>query len=176
MHPATSTQFLPMPRALAQHGFHVLCAGNRYLRNDTPLIMEKVAADLGAYLRHAQEIWRYEKIVLCGWSGGGPLALFYQSQAQHPTVTATPAGDPYDLKAARLIAADAIIFQAANISRAALLAEWLDPSVIDENDPDRRNMELDIYDPRNTNQPPYSPDFIAQYRAAQWARMRRSRW
>ena len=43
MHPATSLQLLPVPRALAAAGVHVLCAGNRYLRNDTPLIMEKVA-------------------------------------------------------------------------------------------------------------------------------------
>jgi dienelactone hydrolase len=162
-----------MPRALAQRGLHVLCAGNRYARNDTPLIMEKVAVDLGAYLRHAREVWGYEKIVLCGWSGGGPLALFYQSQAQHPTVTATPAGEPYDLTTAGLVPADAVIFQAANMSRASLLAEWLDPSVTDETDPERRIVELDIYDPRNPNQPPYSADYIVRYRAAQLARMRR---
>jgi alpha-beta hydrolase superfamily lysophospholipase len=173
MHPATSLQLLPVPRALAAAGVHVLCAGNRYLRNDTPLIMEKVALDLGAYLRQAREIWGYQKIVLLGWSGGGPLALFYQSQAERPTVTATPAGDAVDLVAARLPAADAVIFQAANVSRATLLADWLDPSVLDENDPDRRDRELDIYDPGNPNQPPYTADFIARYRAAQVARMRR---
>jgi dienelactone hydrolase len=123
MHPATSLQLLPVPRALAAAGLHVLCAGNRYLRNDTPLIMEKVALDLGAYLRHAREVWRYDKIVLLGWSGGGPLSLFYQSQAERPTVTSTPAGDPVDLVAAQLPAADAVIFQAANVSRAKLLAD-----------------------------------------------------
>jgi hypothetical protein len=56
MHPATSLQLLPVPRALAAAGIHVLCAGNRYLRNDTPLMMEKVALDLGAYLRHARSL------------------------------------------------------------------------------------------------------------------------
>jgi pimeloyl-ACP methyl ester carboxylesterase len=173
MHPATSLQLLPVPRALAGAGLHVLCAGNRYLRNDTPLIMEKVALDLSAYLRHAREIWRYDKIVLLGWSGGGPLSLFYQSQAERPTVTSTPAGDPVDLVAAQLPAADAVIFQAANVSRAKLLADSIDPSVLDENDPDSRDPGLDIYDPRNPNQPPYSPQFVARYRAAQLSRMRR---
>jgi pimeloyl-ACP methyl ester carboxylesterase len=173
MHPATSLQLLPVPRALATAGLHVLCAGNRYLRNDTPLIMEKVALDLGAYLRHAREIWRYDKIVLLGWSGGGPLSLFYQSQAERPTVTSTPAGDPVDLVAAQLPAADAVIFQAANVSRAKLLADSIDPSVLDENDPDSRDPGLDIYDPRNPNQPPYTPQFVARYRAAQLLRMRR---
>lgn len=173
MHPATSLQLLPVPRALAAAGVHVLCAGNRYLRNDTPLIMEKVALDLGAYLRHAREVWRYEKIVLLGWSGGGPLALFYQSQAERPTVTRTPAGDPVDLVAAKLPTADAIVFQAANVSRAKLLADSIDPSVLDENDPDKRDRELDIYDPRNPNQPPYSAEFVGLYRTAQLVRLRR---
>ena len=173
MHPSAAQTFLPVPRALAAAGVHVLCAGNRYYRNDTPLIMEKAALDLGAYLRHAREAWGYRRVVLLGWSGGGPLDLFYQSQAERPTVTETPAGDPFDLKAAKLPPADAVIFQAANVSRATLLADWLDAAVLDENDPDRRDPELDLYDPRNPNQPPYAADFVAAYRGAQRDRMRR---
>jgi pimeloyl-ACP methyl ester carboxylesterase len=173
MHPVTSLQILPVPAALAKAGVHVLCAGNRYFRNDTPLIMEKVIVDLGVYMRHAREIWGYDKVILLGWSGGGPLALFFQSQAEHPTVTRTPAGDPPDLTRAGLLPADGIIFQAANISRALLLAHTIDPSIVDEQDPDRRIVELDIFDPANPNRPPYTSDYIAHYRAAQLARMRR---
>ena len=173
MHPATTLQLLPMPRALAGAGVHVLCAGSRFAKNDAPLIMEKVALDLGAYIRHAREKWGYEKILLAGWSGGGSLSLFYQAQAEKPTVTSTPAGDPVDLKAANLIAADAMVFQAAHLSRARMLSEWIDPSVIDEGDPDNRNLELDIYNPKCPHQPPYSADFIRAFRAAQLARLRR---
>ena len=139
MHPATTLQLLPMPRALAARGLHVLCAGSRYARNDSALIMENVAVDLGAYIRHARETWGYEKIVLMGWSGGGSLSLFYQSQAERPTITHTPAGDPCAITTAGLIPADAMIFQAAHVSRAVTFADWIDPSVIDENDPDRRD-------------------------------------
>jgi pimeloyl-ACP methyl ester carboxylesterase len=173
MHPSSTLQLLPMPQALAKAGVHVLCAGSRFARNDTPLVMEKVVLDLGAYIRHAKEAWGYEKILLCGWSGGGSLCLFYQSQAEKPTITHTPAGDPVDLGEAGLIAADAMIFQAAHLSRARMLAEWIDPSVVGENDPDRRDLELDIYNPACPNRPPYSPDFIAHFREAQLARMRR---
>ena len=88
MHPATTLQLLPVPQALAKAGVHVLCAGSRFAKNDTPLIMEKVVLDLGAYIRHAKEKWGYEKILLCGWSGGGSLSLFYQSQAEKPSITA----------------------------------------------------------------------------------------
>ena len=171
MHPSSTLQLLPMPQALARAGVHVLCAGSRFAKNDTPLIMEKVLLDLGAYIRRAKEVWGYERVVLCGWSGGGSLALFYQSQAEKPSITETPAGDPVELKG--LIPADAMIFQAAHLSRARMLSEWLDPSVIDEANPDERNLELDIYDPRCPNQPPYSKDFVETFRSAQLGRMRR---
>ena len=171
MHPATTLQLLPMPAAMARAGVHVLCAGSRFARNDTPLIMEKVLLDLGAYIRHAKEKWGYERILLCGWSGGGSLSLFYQAQAEKPTVTQTPAGEPVEL--GDLIAADAMIFQAAHLSRARIFSEWIDPSVIDEAHPDRRDLELDIYNPKCPNQPPYTPEFVKRFRAAQLARLRR---
>jgi dienelactone hydrolase len=152
---------------------HVLCAASRYARNDTPLIMEKVILDLGAYVRHAKEVWRYEKVVVVGWSGGGSLALLYQSQAERPTITHTPAGDPVDVEGAKLIPGDALILQAAHVSRAVCLADWIDPSVRDENDPDDRDPELDLYDPRNPDRPPYSREFLERFRAAQLARIRR---
>ncbi|HEU0260110.1 MAG TPA: alpha/beta hydrolase [Burkholderiales bacterium] len=171
MHPSSTLQLLPMPQALARAGVHVLCAGSRFAKNDTPLIMEKVLLDLGAYIRRAKEVWGYDRVVLCGWSGGGSLALFYQSQAEKPSITETPAGDPVELKA--LIPADAMIFQAAHLSRARMLSEWIDPSVTDEANPDERNLELDIYDPRCPNQPPYSKDFVETFRSAQLRRMRR---
>ena len=171
MHPSSTLQLLPVPQALAKAGVHVLCAGSRFAKNDTPLVMEKVVVDLGAYLRHAKEKWGYKKILLCGWSGGGSLALFYQAQAEKPTVTQTPAGDAVDLR--NLVPADAMVFQAAHLSRARMLAEWIDPSVSDEEDPDRRDLELDIYNPECPNQPPYSREFIVRFRAAQLARMRR---
>jgi len=167
MHPASTLQLLPVPRAMAAAGVDVLCAGSR----DTPLVMELVALDLGAYVRHAREVWGYRTIVLAGWSGGGSLSVFYQSLAESPTIGRTPAGDPVDLTG--LPAADALIFHAAHLSRAIVLSEYIDPSVLDENDPDIRDAELDLYDPGNPNQPPYSAEFVARFRAAQLARVRR---
>ena len=171
MHPASTLQLLPVPRAMAAAGVDVLCAGSRYARNDTPLIMEMAALDLGAYVRHARDTWGYRTVVLAGWSGGGSLSVFYQSLAESPVVTRTPAGDPVDLSG--LPPADAVIYHAAHLSRAIVLSEFIDPSVLDESNPDVRDVELDLYDPRNPNQPPYSPEFIARFRAAQLARVRR---
>jgi len=173
MHPASTLQLLPVPKAMAARGAHVLCAGSRYARNDTALIMEKVVLDFGAYVRHAKEAWGYEHVVLAGWSGGGSLSLLYQAEAERPTITHTPAGDPVDLTRANLIPADALTFQAAHVSRAVMLAEMIDPSVRDEDDPDDRDVELDLYDPRNPNKAPYAPAYVARFREAQLARLRR---
>lgn len=177
MHPSSTLQLLPMPSALANAGLHVICAGSRYPKIDSALIMEKVCFDLGQYVRWAKETCGYRKVVLVGWSGGGSLSLFYQSQAESPTITHTPAGDEYDLTAARLIPADGICFIAAHLSRAETLTEWLDPSVRNELDPDDRDLELDIYHPDCPNKPPFTPEFVARFRAAQIARNRRiTRW
>lgn len=54
-----------------------------------------------------------------------------------------------------------------------MLSEFIDPSVLDESNPDIRDTELDLYDPRNPNQPPYTPEFLARFRAAQLDRVRR---
>lgn len=173
MHPSSTLQLMPLPSALARAGYPVLCMGSRYARNDTALIYEKVLLDLGACVRHAKEQLGYRRVILLGWSGGGSLALYYQAQAERPTVTATPAGDPIDLKAAHLWPADGMVLEAAHRSRARCLADWIDPSVIDEYNPERRNPELDLYSPSLPVRPPYPADWLAVYRAAQRARLRR---
>ena len=173
MHPATTLNLLPMPTALASAGLHVLCAGSRYAKNDSALILEKVVFDLGQYIQHAREALGYRKVVLVGWSGGGSLSLFYQAEAERPSITHTPAGDPYDLTAANLQRADGVIFIAAHLSRAETLTEWLDPSVQNELDPDERDPELDIYAPDARHRPPFSKEFVQRFREAQWARNRR---
>lgn len=177
MHPASTQTIVTVPKTMAASGFHVLAAGSRYTRNDTTLIMEKILRDLAAYVRHAKEVWGYRRVVLAGWSGGGSLMMFYQAQAEKPTITHTPAGDPVDVAGFGLIPADGVIFHAAHLSRATVLRDMIDPSVLDETNPDIRDRELDLYDPRNANQPPYSNDYIAYFRSAQIARMnRRTVW
>lgn len=169
MHPTSTLNLLPMPSALADAGLHVICANSRYPKNDAALIMEKVAYDMGQHVRWARE-QGYEKVILVGWSGGGFLSLFYQGQAEEPTITHTPAGDEYDLTQADLSPADGVIFIAAHLSRAESLTENLDPSVRDELNPEDRDLEFDIYNPDCPNQPPYSQEFVTRYRAAQRAR------
>jgi len=172
MHPMGIMHYLPLPGALAAAGVHVLTAVSRYPNNDSALIMEKVAIDLGKWVDHCRARLGYRRVILAGWSGGGSLALFYQAEACDPRVTATPAGDPPDLTQAGLVAADGVMLLAAHVSRSHTLTEWLDPSIIDEADPTRRVPEWNLYDAA-CPQPPYSADFLAEFRARQLARSRR---
>ena len=173
MHPIGGGEYLPLPMALAKAGHHVIYCQSRYPNNDTALIMEKVAVDMGECIRDAKERLGYRRVILGGWSGGGSLALFYQRQAEHPTITCTPAGDPPNLHEANLIPADGMLLLAAHVSRALTLTEWLDASILDEANPDIRDPELDLYNPENPHQAPYSIEFQARYQAAQIARNRR---
>lgn len=171
MHPMGIMHYLPMPMGLAAAGIHCLTAVSRYPNNDSALIMEKVAADLGAWMRHAREVLGYERVVLAGWSGGGSLSLFVQSQAVRPRITETPAGDAVDLSG--IPAADAMLLLAAHVSRAGTLTEWLDPSITDENRPFQRDPAWNLYADPPPATPPYTADWVAEFRARQVARNRR---
>lgn len=171
MHPIGGTGGLPVMRLFAEAGVHVLAADSRYRGVDNALIMEKVALDLGAAVRHAREKLGYANVILLGWSGGGALSAFYQAEAEQPSITHTPAGDPLSLADARLIPADGVILMAAHVSRHGTLTEWLDASILDEQDPDRRDPALDLYG--EAVRPPYDAAFLDRYRAAQEARNRR---
>ena len=172
-HPIGGGSFLPLVNALAAAGIHVIYCNPRYRGNDTALILEKCVLDLGACIKDLRRRFGYERVLLGGWSGGGSLSLFYQDQAEHPTIRETPAGDPADLVAAELVPADGILLLAAHVSRSATLTEWLDPSIRDETKPFDRDPTLNLFDPGNPHQPPYDEAFLFHYRAEQIARNRR---
>ena len=72
MHPSSVLQLMPLPTGLAKAGVHVLCCGSRYAKNDTPLIMEKVLIDYGAYVRYAKEELGY---MSCSEDGAAVVLL-----------------------------------------------------------------------------------------------------
>jgi pimeloyl-ACP methyl ester carboxylesterase len=174
MHPTGGGMYLPIVGGLARAGHHVIWANSRYRGTDSALIMEKVVADLGAAVSDAKQRLGYERVLLCGWSGGGSLSTYYQSLASAGAgIVDTPAGDPYEVPPEAIPAADGLLIMAAHISRHGTLTEWIDASIHDESRPFDRDPELNLYDPANPDQPPYSSEFLARYRAAQVARNRR---
>ena len=155
---------------ISERGVDAIGLNTRYIGNDSTLLMENCVLDIGAAVGFLRDRG-YERIILAGNSGGGGLTAFYQSQAESPTVTQTPAGDPPDLTAASLSGVDALVELMAHPGRAIVYSEWLDPAIVDEHDPSQRDPSLDMFNPDNG--PPYSPSFLARYRAEQLGRNRR---
>ena len=171
MHPIGGTGWLPIMSEFVGQGVHVLACDGRYRGVDSALLMEKAAMDLGAAVRHAKEKFGYKHVVLLGWSGGGSLSAFYQSQAENPTVTNSPCGGGPDLTQADFIPADGLILMAAHISRHGTLTQWMDAAIIDETNPEIRDASLDLYG--EEIKPPYDAAFLDSYRAAQITRNRK---
>lgn len=171
-HPIGGGAWLPLVSLLAKIGVHTIYANTRYRGNDTALIMERATMDFAAVIRDARERLGYQKVYLGGWSGGGAQSLFYQAEAEDPRVTHTPAGDLYDLVAAGFVPADGVLLLAAHLSRNLTLTEWLDASIEDESRPFERNPKWNIF-AAGGPKPPFSADFIAEYRTRQIARNRR---
>lgn len=156
MHPTVSFLHHYALIPLAGRGYAALGLNSRFAGNEAQLLMDNVVLDLAAGVAELRERG-FERVVLVGNSGGGALAAFYQAQAEE-SVPGRPA-------------ADALIVLNAHRGRPQVLTAWLDPSVTDESDPLSVNPALDMFDQRNG--PPYRPDFVERYRAAQEARNRR---
>lgn len=157
---------LPMVAELGAAGIGMT---TRYVGNDSNLNVENCLLDIAGAVRTLRARG-YERVVLVGNSGGGTIVPYYQAQAEHPSVTHPPGGGP-DLTAADLPRADSIVLFMAHVARARLNMEWLDPAIIDESVPFGRDPTIDAFNPDNG--PPFSPDFIERYRAAQLGRNRR---
>lgn len=168
-HPASNFLSHFLLRGFAEAGLPIMGVNTRYSTNEPALIMERAAADLGCAVRWMREELGFEKVVLLGFSGGGSLSAFYQSQALNPTVTETPAGDPEDLTG--IVPADGLAFVGAHPGRARVLRNWIDASVVDETDPYATDEAIDLYAPGRSV--PLDREWVQTYRDAQLARIRR---
>jgi hypothetical protein len=180
MHPRTDQTLNYNGPPLVMGGYAVLARNSRWPNNDTAMIHESLLLDVAAGIKLLRDRG-CEKVILLGNSGGSSLAAFYQAQARTTSpgrLTHTPAGDPLDLNKFDLPPADAVVFVGCHVGQGALMAKFIDGSVVDENDPVAADPELDLYNPRNGfRMPPessrYSEEFLAKYRAAQMTRVRR---
>jgi pimeloyl-ACP methyl ester carboxylesterase len=167
MHPTSNFMGHYLIEPLAARGVACMGLNSRYVNNDTMLLMERVIQDLGAGVRFLRD-QGYERVILIGNSGGAALASFYQAQAERLTCTHFVHGEPTRFVAEDFPPVDGIALCGAHEGRARLFLRWIDPSVIDESDPSSADPALDLYNPENG--PPFSPEFLARFTAAQRAR------
>lgn len=155
---------------LAARGFGFLGWNTRYRGAEGWFLLEHALVDIGVGVRWLRAQPGIRTVVLLGNSGGGSLMAAYQSQAVDPSIRPA-AGLTLPDAVLDLEPADAYVSLQAHPGRPEVLTAWMDPSVTDEADPLSRDPGLDMYDPANG--PPYAPDFVARYRAAQEARNHR---
>lgn len=179
-HPRTDqSQHYTVP-TLVNAGYSVLGHANRWVQNDVVTEHELLLFDYAAGVTFLRERG-FHSVVGLGNSGGGPLAAFYQSQAElapSARVAHRAGGQPTGLAALEMPQLDGLVLLAAHSGQGDFLLKCLDPSVVIEGDRLSTDSRLDMYDERNGFQPgsdktQYDDEFIAAYRSAQIARSRR---
>ena len=155
---------------MARMGYGFLGWNTRYRGNEPWFILEHALMDIDEGIKWLREAAEAEKIVVLGNSGGGSLMGAYLSQALSPNLQPL-----FDMRLPdgieNLHKADFYISLNAHAGRPEVLTDWMDPSVVDENDPLSVDEALNMYNVDNG--PPYSAEFIQTYRGAQKARNRR---
>ena len=155
---------------LAARGYGFLGWNTRYRGAEDLFLLEHAVIDIGVGVRWLKEQAGVETVVILGNSGGGSLMGAYQAEAIAPTLGDLVRGA--GLEALNTLPqADLYVSLNAHQGRPDVLTNWMDASVVDENDPTLTDESLNPFNPDNG--PPYSPEFITRYRAAQQARNQR---
>jgi pimeloyl-ACP methyl ester carboxylesterase len=164
---------------LTRRGFLVLGMNSRFDNNDTDIHWEDIALDVKAGVEFLRRQPGITRVVLLGYSGGGPTMSFYQAVAEHgPSYCQGPKKlSSCDNRLAGLPRADAIVFMDASPGAVGVL-RGLNPAVTDEGHPDSRfDATLDPFDAANGFVPDrpitYGDAFKTRYYVGQAARMNR---
>lgn len=166
-------------RELASRGFMVLGMNPRSDNNEAIVNFENVALDIKQGIEFLKKQPGVRKIVLIGFSGGGPATSFYQAVAERGATYCQGSDKltqcPDSLK--DLPKADALFLLDAHPGNTINALRSLNPAVLDESDPSRLDPALDPFSPTNgfnpNGQSVYAPEFLDRYFKAQAARMNR---
>jgi pimeloyl-ACP methyl ester carboxylesterase len=152
---------------------------SRFDNNDTAIHWEEIALDVRSGVEFLRRQPGITRVVLLGYSGGGPTMSFYQAVAEHgPSYCQGPGKlSQCDNRLTGLPRADAIVFMDASPGAVGVL-RGLNPAVTDEAHPGSGfDAALDPFNPENgfiADRPiTYADDFKTRYYAGQAARMNR---
>ncbi|NMO02947.1 alpha/beta hydrolase [Gordonia sp. TBRC 11910] len=180
MHPRQDFSHHVLVPELLEQGYAVWTQSTRTGLNDMTLLHEQALLDVAA--GHAF-LWDmgFEDVVSVGHSGGGALAAYYIEQASLAPAerfATTPGGKAVPLRDADMPVPSGLMLMAPHPGQGVLLGRMIDPSVANELDPMSAVPGLDMYNPDNgfraaPEPSSYSPEFVADYRAAQRRRVER---
>jgi pimeloyl-ACP methyl ester carboxylesterase len=166
-------------RELSRRGFMVLGMNPRSDNNEASVNFENVALDIRQGIEFPRKQPGIQKVILIGFSGGGPATTFYQATAEkgvsycNAPNKLTKCADAL----ANLPRADGMLLLDAHPGNTVNSMRSLNPAALDEDDPTRIDSSLDPFDPKNgfnpNGQSSYSQEFMTRYFKAQAARMNR---
>ena len=180
LHPSADVLLKPTwAEQLAKRGYRVLSANSAYNHvgmtsdYDWDELLLQVSKAV-AYLRNQPGI---EKVILWGNSGGGAMMSAYQNIASNGLAACQ--GPEKIIKCsdslADLPAADGLILFDPMFGYGPAVLMNLDPAIIDEDNPQKLNPKLDMFDPKNgykaDGTTEYSDEFMGRYFAGQKKRM-----
>jgi hypothetical protein len=156
---------------MRDRGFVVLCMNTRFDNNEAQVIFEQMALDVRAginFLKLNQSGLTpgITKVLLWGYSGGGPTMSFYQAVAEagvgfcqdSQKLTQCDSSGPTSLVG--LPPADGIVFVDAHPGNPIIgMLRSNNPAVHNENHPENLRPRLNPYDPANG----YNPNGLSTY-------------
>ena len=175
-----NNDFLDHPAAvqLSKRGYLVLAVNPRYAPSleDHDTDWNVALADLGAAVNYVRALPGVKRVVLVGHSSGAPLMASYQNIAENGLKAACQGPEkivkcPDSLGV--LAPADGLVLLDPIFGVGVNVLASVDPAVIDENAPRKRDAAVDMYDPANGFDPKgatYSSDFRARFLKQQAAR------
>jgi hypothetical protein len=164
---------------LSKRGYLVLCMNPRSENNEASVRWETIPIDVKVGFEFLKRQPSITKIILWGFSGGGPTMTFYQNVAENGVSVCQ---GPRKLvqcgnELAGLPKADGLILVDAHPGNPVIGMRTINPAVIDESRPDLLNPDLDPFNSENgyNSKGPstYSEEFKTKYFRAQAERMNR---
>lgn len=164
---------------LSKRGFMVLCMNPRSDNNEAAVRWETIPMDVKAGMDFLKQQPGVQKIILWGFSGGGPTMTFYQNVAENGVSVCQGSKKLVQCgnELAGLLRADGLVLVDAHPGNPVNGIRSINPAVIDDNRPDLIDPDLDPYNPKNgfnaKGPSRYSDEFKKKYFRAQAERMSR---
>ena len=165
---------------LAQRGYRALCMNNQFTNNaDNIEGFYQIAPTIARGINHLRGlVGASGKVGVMGHSMGGPLMSFYQNAAENgPSACRNPQMIyPCPEEGLRnLPKADFVILRDSHGGWGFANLSYADPAVANDNNPNRRRPQLDMYDPSNGYDPitlsaSYSDRFLRNFLDGQSSR------
>jgi hypothetical protein len=189
MHPTASSLDSILCTEMANRGYRTLCADHPFVNNgdaykgyeDHSAIIARAInclkgiAPPGQASSPCTSIAGITKVIIFGYSQGGPLMTFYQNIAENGAAACQKPErlipcDPTNLS--NLPKPDGLVLGDSHMGDAVTSLTYTDPAVVSETQPAARNPRLDMFDPRNgydtnTNGAQYSDRFSKAFLAGQ---------